>query len=455
MATSTTTRCRRAPSPPTIAARRRRSPPSPAARSCAPARCSSPPRRARRRCATWTASRSARSSASRWSCSPRSARSGRSCSACFPPAPASSPRRSRYSLVDGELHLVTLAFGASLIGEAIDYAILFCAAHLAAGNRWTPQVGVAQVRPALTVAVATSLLAYALLGLLPFPGVSQVARFALVGLAVAYLSVQWLLPGLLTQPSRRDPLAATGWAARLLERWSGVLSGKRAVVIAALALAACVPGWMALQPNDDVRLLVPRQPELALQDAAIRATTGFDAGSALLPGPRDQRRRCSSQRNEFDQAAARAGVWWRARRPSGGKRLRPAARGPGSEPRTDAEACLRRSRRADAHADRGRLPPRGGQGAAGRVRSRVPAGDDRRLARVAAVDAVPLSVGARRRRRAGERGDADRRARRGARQPRCRRARWRDARRQGDQRLGRCSASTAHGRCRASPPRRR
>ena len=185
-------------------------------------------------------------------------------------------------LVDGELHLVTLAFGASLIGEAIDYAILFCAAHLAAGSRWTPQMGVAQVRPALTVAVATSLLAYSLLGLLPFPGVSQVARFALVGLAVAWLSVQWLLPGFLTQPSRRDPALATGWAARLLERWRTVLSGRRAVVVGAIALAACVPGWMALQSNDDVRLLVPRQPELALQDTAIRAATGFDAGSRFF-----------------------------------------------------------------------------------------------------------------------------------------------------------------------------
>ncbi|HUQ25682.1 MAG TPA: MMPL family transporter, partial [Burkholderiales bacterium] len=185
-------------------------------------------------------------------------------------------------LVDGELHLVTLAFGASLIGEAIDYAILFCAAHLAAGSRWTPEAGVAQVRPALTVAVATSLLAYALLGLLPFPGISQVARFALVGLVVAYLSVQWLLPGLLQRPSRRDPLVVTGWAARLLERWSGVLSGKRAIVVAALVLFACVPGWLALQPNDDVRLLVPRQPELALQDAAIRSMTGFDAGTRFF-----------------------------------------------------------------------------------------------------------------------------------------------------------------------------
>jgi len=185
-------------------------------------------------------------------------------------------------LVDGELHLVTLAFGASLIGEAIDYAILFCAAHLAAGNRWTPQMGVAQVRPALTVAVATSLLAYALLGLLPFPGVSQVARFALVGLAVAYLSVQWLLPGLLIQPGRRDPALATGWAAQMLEGWRAALRGRRAVLAGAIALAVCVPGWMALQPNDDVRLLVPRQPELAAQDAAIRATTGFDAGSRFF-----------------------------------------------------------------------------------------------------------------------------------------------------------------------------
>lgn len=185
-------------------------------------------------------------------------------------------------LIDGELHLVTLAFGASLIGEAIDYAILFCAAQLAAGSRWTPEAGVAQVRPALTVAVATSLLAYSLLGLLPFPGVSQVARFALVGLVVAYLSVQWLLPGLMMRASPRDPAAATGWAARVLERWSGVLSGGRAVIVTALALLACIPGWLALRPNDDVRVLVPRQPELALQDAAIRSTTGFDAGSRFF-----------------------------------------------------------------------------------------------------------------------------------------------------------------------------
>ncbi|HUQ24874.1 MAG TPA: MMPL family transporter, partial [Burkholderiales bacterium] len=44
------------------------------------------------------------------------------------------------------------------------------------------------------------------------------------------------------------------------------------------------------QPNDDVRLLVPRQPELALQDAAIRSMTGFDAGTRffLVRGASDE-----------------------------------------------------------------------------------------------------------------------------------------------------------------------
>lgn len=216
-------------------------------------------------------------------------------------------------LIDGEIHLVTLAFGASLIGEAIDYAILFCAAHLAAGSRWTPQAGVAQVRPALTVAVATSLLAYGLLALLPFPGVSQIARFAFVGLVVAYLSVQWLLPGLMTRPTRRDPEAATRWAASLLARWRGVLNGRRALV-AATALLVAVPGLLALRANDDVRLLMPRQPELAAQDAAIRSITGFDAGSRffLVRGASEEEvllreTRLTRRLRELEDAGALAG----------------------------------------------------------------------------------------------------------------------------------------------------
>ncbi|HYY61920.1 MAG TPA: MMPL family transporter, partial [Burkholderiales bacterium] len=185
-------------------------------------------------------------------------------------------------VLDGEIQLVSLAFGASLIGEAVDYSILLFAAHLAAGAVWTPERGVAMVRPGLTVAVATSLLAYTLLALLPFPGISQIARFALVGLAASYLTVLWLLPAFMQRPSTRDPQLATGWAARLLDRWSAVLRGRYAPIAALALAAACIPGWLSLRANDDVRLLISRDPELAQQEAAIRALTGLDAGGRFF-----------------------------------------------------------------------------------------------------------------------------------------------------------------------------
>src|ERR671937_15119 len=185
-------------------------------------------------------------------------------------------------VLDGEIQLVSLAFGASLIGEAVDYPILLFAAHLAAGAVWTPERGVAAVRPGLTVAVATSLLAYGLLALLPFPGISQIARFALVGLAASYLTVLWLLPAFMQRPSTRDPQIATGWAARLLDRWSAILRARYAPIAALAITAACVPGWLSLRANDDVRLLISRDRELAQQEAAIRALTGLDAGGRFF-----------------------------------------------------------------------------------------------------------------------------------------------------------------------------
>ena len=183
---------------------------------------------------------------------------------------------------DAELHLISIVFGASLIGEAVDYSILLFAARLAAGPAWNPQRGVAQIRPGLIVAVGTSLLAYGLLAVLPFPGISQVARFALIGLAVSFLTVLWLLPAFLQRPSRRDPERATRWAATLLDRWSALLGHRATPIVAALLLVACVPGWLALAPNDDVRLLVPRDRELAQQETAIRALTGLGASSRFF-----------------------------------------------------------------------------------------------------------------------------------------------------------------------------
>lgn len=185
-------------------------------------------------------------------------------------------------LTHSELHLITLAFGVSLIGEAIDYSIQYFAAHQDAGPRWHPERGLATVRPALVAALATSLLSYGLLGLLPFPAISQIALFAFVGLTAAYLSVIWLLPALLTRPSRRDPETATRWAARFLDVWCHLVSSERAALLAGVVVLCSIPGWFALKADDDVRLLISRPAQLAQEEAAIRRLAGFETGGRFF-----------------------------------------------------------------------------------------------------------------------------------------------------------------------------
>ena len=185
-------------------------------------------------------------------------------------------------LVQGELHLITLVFGASLIGEAIDYSIQYFGAYAAAGERWDPDLGLAAIRPGLRLALATSLLGYAALLLMPFPAVRQIALFALVGLAAAYLSVVLLLPPLLRKPFRRDLSAIAGPAGRFIDGWRAKVGPRAALAIAGLVALACIPGWLALHGDDDVRALSSRPQALLDQEARIRALTGVEIGTRFF-----------------------------------------------------------------------------------------------------------------------------------------------------------------------------
>ena len=184
--------------------------------------------------------------------------------------------------VHGEMHLITLVFGASLIGEAIDYSIQYFAAHLGAGKSWEPMDGLRRIAPGLTIALATSALGYGVLLLAPFPALSQIALFALVGLTSAWLSVFLLLPALLTRPNLRDAEAAVAGTKQLLIWWQARMSRRLCLILAALLLVFAAPGWFRLSGNDDVRLLVARPLELVAQEEKFRELTGFGSSSQFF-----------------------------------------------------------------------------------------------------------------------------------------------------------------------------
>jgi predicted exporter len=185
-------------------------------------------------------------------------------------------------LLFGKLHLLTLVFGASLIGEAVDYSIQYFVLYLSAGRDWDARRGAREVRPALSVALATSLLGYAILAWVPFPALKQIACFAMVGIGTAFASVMWLLPALLLRGPKRAPIHVFARAAKLVRGWQAVLGGRRAWLVAALVIAAAAPGWSRLTSDDDIHLLVRRDPGLAAQERDVRAAIGVDTGAQFF-----------------------------------------------------------------------------------------------------------------------------------------------------------------------------
>lgn len=182
----------------------------------------------------------------------------------------------------GKIHLITLVFGASLIGEAVDYAIQYFAAHLDAGRDWEPRAGLKRVLPGLAVALATSLVGYGALCLTPFPAISQIALFAFVGLSTAWISVVLLLPLLVRSPSRRDAERSVALPRRLLARWREKATPSGVLILALVLLVAAVPGWSRLAANDDVHQLIARPANLVEQETTIRRLAGVGGGGRFF-----------------------------------------------------------------------------------------------------------------------------------------------------------------------------
>lgn len=159
--------------------------------------------------------------------------------------------------VFGELHLLTLVFGTSLIGIAIDYSFHFYCERLSDTDR-NAKATVAYIFPTVTLAFITSALAYVGIGLAPFPGMQQVAIFCAAGLLGAYLTLILAYPQLAGSrlPSGSRPLALAGKYLANLTQLSNRLTTPLGMSMFALVIVVwCLVGVTKLTVDDDIRHL--------------------------------------------------------------------------------------------------------------------------------------------------------------------------------------------------------
>lgn len=171
-------------------------------------------------------------------------------------------------LFDG-IHGITLAFGATLIGVAMDYPVhLF--SHL--DGSAPPRQRLAKIWPTLRLGVITTVAGYAALAWTDFPGLTQLGVFAVTGLLCAAAITRWLLPDLLPESYGR-PLGP--WALAIA---SGALRAPRAAPLVAAAVAVAALGYIVLQRDriweNDLAALSPIPEQARHLDQELREQLG-------------------------------------------------------------------------------------------------------------------------------------------------------------------------------------
>ena len=200
------------------------------------------------------------------------------------------------SLGFGAVHGLTVGFGTTLIGEAVDYSIYYFVQARGAERDW-----LADFWPTIRLGVLTSVCGFASLLLSGFPGLAQLGLYSITGLVTAAAVTRFVLPRLRPAGFRVRDVDALG--ARAL-RWTAALGRLRWGALPLVAIAAGVvavnrdhlwnasladlsplsPADVALDQSLRADLSAPDQRYLVVVDAPEReaALAGAERAAAVL-----------------------------------------------------------------------------------------------------------------------------------------------------------------------------
>ncbi|WP_175746010.1 MMPL family transporter [Burkholderia ambifaria] len=182
------------------------------------------------------------------------------------------------SVAFGTVHGLTLGFGTTLIGEAVDYSIYLFVQSAQTGSRGAARPAdamrawLAAYWPTIRLGVLTSVCGFASMLFSGFPGLVQLGLYSIVGLTAAALVTRYVLPHLrgehvaIRDVSRIGAVLARAAAAAPRLRWP----------LAVLVLAACAT--LVLHRDGlwsrELAALSPVPTRAQALDARLRADVG-------------------------------------------------------------------------------------------------------------------------------------------------------------------------------------
>lgn len=166
-------------------------------------------------------------------------------------------------MVYGEIHIITIVMSTSIIGVAIDYALLFLTARMLEGGKYSPMETLQQTQKPLLGALVSTLLAYCVLLFAPFAGLTQLAIFTMSGLIAVFLTIICWFPIIAKIKERKleKTLRLTDNLLKKLE-----FSSAYRKFFPAIIFVISIVGLMQLTHNDDIGHLQSLPSELVADD---------------------------------------------------------------------------------------------------------------------------------------------------------------------------------------------
>jgi len=176
-------------------------------------------------------------------------------------------------LLFDRLHALTLVFGTSLLGVAVDYSFLYLS-HTARQDSLAQRFArLRALAPGLWLAWVTTVLGYLALAIPPLPVLRQMAAFSVSGLLFAWLTVLCWLPWL-TRGGAHWDAAPLRMLSALRARWPRARADRRTAGVVVVVLVGLGLGLLRVRVDDDIRLLQSSSPTLLAEQQRVLALTG-------------------------------------------------------------------------------------------------------------------------------------------------------------------------------------